>query len=171
MERERVARFSAQKSTAKSFIDTRIAGHERDIFQVIGNGVNEDPAHKPAITDHRDFSVGIISAEHGKGASLHIHETIEMFMPLDGKWAIYWLDDKGEQQEVILEKHDVVSVPSGVWRGFRNESGCPALLFAINGGTDPGRVTWPQSMIEAAQKAGLKLSPEGDLYEVSPATN
>ena len=33
-----VARFKQQKSTSKSFIDTRIPGHERDIFSIIGAG-------------------------------------------------------------------------------------------------------------------------------------
>ena len=36
-----VARFKEQKSTSKSFIDTQIAGHERDIFSIIGAGVIE----------------------------------------------------------------------------------------------------------------------------------
>ena len=38
-----VARFKEQKSTSKSFIDTQIPGHERDIFSIIGAGVLEDP--------------------------------------------------------------------------------------------------------------------------------
>lgn len=140
---ERAARFGALKPTSKSFIDTAVDWHERDIYQVIGNGVNEDPGHEPAIEDLRDFAVGLIQAEHGHGASLHIHDTIEAFMPLEGKWAICWLDGEGAQQEVLLGEHDMISVPPGVWRGFRNESGKKALMLAINGGTERGRVTWP----------------------------
>jgi mannose-6-phosphate isomerase-like protein (cupin superfamily) len=162
---ERVARFDKLVPTSKSFVDTVVDGHQRDIYMVIGNGVNEDSEHKPAIEDHRDFSVGIISAEHGNGASLHLHTAVEMFMPLEGRWAIYWLDQNTEQQEVILEKHDVISVPPGIFRGFRNESGETALLFAINGNTDPGRVEWPQELLDRAAAKGYSLDEQGNLLE------
>ena len=44
-----VARFKEQKSTAKSFIDTRIPGHEREIFSIIGQSTMEDPDLLPTI--------------------------------------------------------------------------------------------------------------------------
>ena len=34
-----VARFRDIPSTANSFIDTRLPGHERDIYTIIGGGV------------------------------------------------------------------------------------------------------------------------------------
>ena len=162
---ERVARFDTLVPTSKSFVDTAVDGHQRDIFMIIGNGVNEDSGHKPAIEDHRDFSVAIISAEPGHGAALHLHKTVEMFMPLEGRWTIYWLDHDNEQQEVILEKHDVISVPPEIFRGFRNESDDKALLFAINGNTDPGRVEWPQALLDKAAAKGYALDENGNLLE------
>ena len=84
-----VARFKEQKSTSKSFIDTRIAGHERDIFSIIGAGVIEDPDLRPSIVA-QDFHLSIVKAEPGKGASLHSHLTQEVFMPLSGRWAVFW---------------------------------------------------------------------------------
>ncbi len=162
---ERVARFDKLTPTRKSFVDTAVDGHQRYIFMVIGNGVNEDSGHKLTIEDHRDFAVGIISAEPGHGASLHLHTTIEMFMPLKGSWAIFWLDQNSEQQEVVLEKHDVISVPPGIFRGFRNQSDGKALLFAINGNTDPGRVEWPQEMLDKAAAKGYALDENGNLLE------
>lgn len=165
---ERVARFKDLKPTKRAFLDCVVEGHERDIFQIIGPGVNEDPEHRPAILDHPDFSVGLIRAENGHGASLHIHDTVEVFMPLEGRWALYWLDEKGQQQEVMLDRHDVISVPVGLWRGFRNVSGHVAHMIAINGGSDPGRVTWPPELIEKAAKKGYKLDAKGNL--VPPAT-
>lgn len=162
---ERIARFKDLKATKKAFLDCIVDGHERDIFQIIGPGVNEDPSHRPAILDHPDFSVGLIHADDGHGASLHIHDTVEVFMPLDGKWELYWLDEAGEEQSAVLEKHDVISIPVGVWRGFRNVSGKPAYLFAINGGSEPGRVTWPPDLIERARAQGRTLDENGNLVE------
>ena len=57
-----VARFKEQKSTAKSFIDTRIPGHERDIYSIIGTGPLEDPDAKPAIPA-QDFHLAIVRCE------------------------------------------------------------------------------------------------------------
>jgi hypothetical protein len=123
---ERVARFDTLVPTAKSFVDTAVDGHQRDIFMVIGNGVNEDATSRPAI---------------------------------------YWLDHNNVEQEVILEKHDVISVPPGIFRGFRNDSNEKALLFAINGNTDPGRVEWPQELLDRAAAKGYTLDGNGNLLE------
>jgi hypothetical protein len=90
-------------------------------------------------------------------------------MPLEGKWTLYWLDEAGERQEAVLEKHDVISVPVGVWRGFRNDSGHVAHMIAINGGSDPGRVAWPPALIAKAEKKGYKLDAKGNLQQVASA--
>ena len=161
----RVARFKDRNPTKKMFVDCAVDGHEREISMVIVPGVNEDPAHNPAITDYKDFSVGMIEAKPGNGASLHIHDTIEVFMPLKGNWGIYWLDNEGNEQEAVLEPWDVVSVPPGCWRGFRNRGDDEGVLFAINGGTDSGRVKWPQEMLDAAAAKGLSLGEDGFIQD------
>jgi mannose-6-phosphate isomerase-like protein (cupin superfamily) len=163
MERQ-VARFKDQKSSAKAFIDTRIPGHEREIYSIIGGGVMEDPETNPPIAA-QDFHLAMIRAEPGKGAALHSHLTQEVFMPLDGRWAIFW-GPEGEK-EVILERYDVISVPVNVMRGFRNEGDETAMMLAVVGGHDPGRVGWPESMKEMARAAGLVLDAEGNLRELN----
>jgi len=161
---QRVARFKDQKSSAEAFIDTRIEGHEREIFSIIGGGVMEDPAMNPPIAA-QDFHLAMIRAEPGKGAALHAHLTEEVFMPLTGRWAIYWGPEGGK--EVILEPHDVISVPTHVMRGFRNVGNETAMMLAVVGGNDPGRVGWPESMKELAAKAGLVLGDDGNFQEVA----
>lgn len=157
-----VARFSDQKSSSKAFIDTRIPGHEREIFSIIGGGVMEDPEMNPPIAA-QDFHLAMIRAEPGKGAALHAHLTQEVFMPLSGSWAIFWGPEGGK--EVILNPHDVISVPIHVMRGFRNVGAESAMMLAVVGGNDPGRVGWPDSMKEMAAAAGLSLDDEGNLVE------
>ena len=164
MERN-IARFKDQKSSDKAFIDTRIPGHEREIFSIIGNGVQEDASMRPQIPP-QDFHLSMIRAEPGKGAALHSHLTQEVFMPLTGRWAICW-GPTGDK-EVILEQYDVISVPVHVMRGFRNVGSESALLLAVVGGHDPGRVGWPESMKIAAAAAGLVLDEQGNLRDVAP---
>ena len=161
-----VARFKEQKSTAKSFIDTRIPGHERDIFSIVGAGVLEDPDLNPSIPA-QDFHLSIVKAEPGKGASLHSHLTQEVFMPLTGRWAVYW-GPKGDK-EVILEPYDVISLPIYVMRGFRNAGTQTALLLAVVGEHDPGKVGWPAEMKRKARSAGFELTDEGTFREIAPS--
>lgn len=163
MERQ-VARFNDQKSSAKAFIDTRIPGHEREIFSIIGGGVTEDPEMNPPIAA-QDFHLAMIRAEPGKGAALHSHLTQEVFMPLTGRWAIFWGPDGAK--EVLLDPYDVISVPIHVMRGFRNAGSETAMMLAVVGGHDPGRVGWPPSMKALAANAGLVLDEDGNLREVT----
>lgn len=166
---ERVGRFTELKSSGKAFIDALIPGYERDLFNIIGRGVVEDKELLPPIKDNRDFNVGIAKAEPGKGASLHIHATNEVFFALTGKWSIYWQNQDGAQHEVILEPYDTVSVPIGLSRGFRNAGNETALLLAIVGGTDPGKVEWPQETVDLAREHGIGLDENGDLVVMESA--
>ena len=161
-----VARFKDQKSSHKAFIDTRIPGHEREIFSIIGNGVQEDADMRPPIPP-QDFHLAMIRSEPGKGAALHSHLTQEVFMPLTGRWAIFW-GPEGEK-EVELGPYDVISVPLHVMRGFRNVGNETAMMLAVVGGHDPGRVGWPDSLKDMVRAAGLVIDEDGNLREVDPA--
>jgi len=161
----RVARFKELKSSAHAFVDTRIPGHEREIYNVIGRGVTEDAALDPAITAAEDFNMTLVKAAPGKGAAPHSHATVEVFMPLTGEWAVYW-GDHGEE-EIILGCWDVISVPAGVMRGFRNVGREDHYLLALQGGTDPGRVTWAARVLENAKGTGLALDESGNLVRDS----
>ena len=88
-------------------------------------------------------------------------------MPLTGRWAIVW-GPKGDK-EVILEPYDVISVPTHVMRGFRNAGDDTALLLAVVGGHDPGKVGWPEKMKEMARAAGLELMEDGNFREIAAA--
>ncbi|MBK6658853.1 MAG: hypothetical protein IPG43_12170 [Proteobacteria bacterium] len=70
---------------------------------------------------------------------------------------------------MILEPYDVISVPVQVMRGFRNVGSETAMMLAVVGGHDPGRVGWPASMKDAARAAGLVLDEQGNLRAVASA--
>ncbi len=159
----RTARFEQLSASKQAFVDTRIPEHERDIFNVIGAGVTEDPDLAPAIASAEGFNVTYVGADPGKGAALHSHPTVEVFIPMSGRWVVYWGDD-GEQ-EIELGPWDVVSVPVGVLRGFRNIGDSHAHLMAIIGGTDSGKVGWAQSVLDRARETGLELDEAGALVE------
>ena len=83
----------------------------------------------PAISSVNGFTVNCNGCQPGKGAALHSHETCEVFIPLTGKWFIYWGSD-GER-EAILDPFDGISVPTEILRGFKNVGEEYAILMAV----------------------------------------
>ena len=164
---DRTAKFGELQPSKMAFLDTKIPGHERDIYNVIGGGVTEDASLKPAITAVQDFNVTYVGAGPGKGAALHSHTTVEVFISMSGRWSVFWGDD-GEN-EVTLEPWDVVSVPTEVMRGFRNVGDEHGYLMAILGGTDAGRVAWAQRVLDQATETGLSLDVDGNVVEAATA--
>lgn len=162
---ERVARFEDLKASPQAFVDTRLPGHERDIYNVIGPGVSEDPELKPAIVDAQDFNLTYVGAEPGNGAALHDHPTVEVFVPMTGTWEFFWGDEGDES--VTLGPSDVISMPPGVMRGFRNVGDDTAHLMAILGGSNSGKVTWSKKVLEEAKASGLELDKDGNIVELA----
>ena len=157
----RVARRKDLTPYPESFIDTVIPRYERNLYSIIGQSVFEDPAMKPAIDIRHPFSFSLIEVDAGKGAGLHSHTTEEVFMPLDGKLAVFW-GDKGEN-EVVLEALDTITVPIGVMRGFRNDDDKTIHVIAIVGGDDGGRLDWHKELIKEAAEYGGHLDESGFL--------
>ena len=160
----RVARYSQATFSEAAFLDSVLPEYKRKIINVIGSGVTEDPSMRAAITAVEGFHIGYIQATKGKGAALHSHKTVEVFMPLSGRWEIYWGDDGEESVE--LDRFDVISVPVGIMRGFRCLSDEESVLFAINGGADPGKVTWPRSLLDRAREVGYALDDNGNIVDL-----
>jgi uncharacterized RmlC-like cupin family protein len=165
MEATRVARFKNLKPSPRAFLDTAIPGFERLIYNVIGRGVTEDASLAPAITDARDFNMTLVKKAPGNRVGLHDHPTVEVFMALTGRWGVYW-GDTGEN-EVTLEQWDVISVPPGVMRGFRNIGTEDAYLLALLGGSDSGHVEWSPKVVETARQHGVELDERGNVTTVN----
>jgi quercetin dioxygenase-like cupin family protein len=170
MERECVARVKAVKALDVAFLDQRIARYERDIINMVGMGVTENAALQPSVKKGAvGFSVTYVRAKSGKGAALHRHATEEVFIPVKGRWQVFWLEGE-EERALDLDEGDVVNVPIGIYRGFRSLTDAPdALLMAIIGGPDAGKVDWHPSVLAQARATGLSVDDEGNLTVDRPA--
>ena len=167
-----VARFSNLHGSGEAYIDSRLPGHRRHKINLVGMGVVEAadiPELQPNIPlPAHGFNLGMIQAEHGNGAALHAHTTEEVFIPLVGAWAVIWMTDEGEK-EIVLEPFDTISVPIGIYRGFRYVGEGKGTLLTLIGGPDAGRVDWHPSVTSAAAETGLSRNTAGDLeVEGSP---
>jgi mannose-6-phosphate isomerase-like protein (cupin superfamily) len=158
----RVAHFDELKPSTHAFVDTILPDHEREYFNIIGRGVTEDANLRPAITDVKGgFNVSYVRSLPGKRSALHDHDTVEVFICIEGTYQVLW-GEQGEH-ELTLRPRDVISVPPGVMRCFRNSGEVQGLLLVIFGGSDAGRVHWESRVISEAQKVGWSLTPSGDL--------
>jgi mannose-6-phosphate isomerase-like protein (cupin superfamily) len=164
---ERVAVFRSLSPGKRPLVDAVLPQFQREIFNVIGGGVTEDPTMQVGIRAVEGFHMAIIRAEPGKGTGLHNHKTVEVFMPLTGRWSVQW-GDAGEH-ELTLDQYDVISVPVGVMRGFRNEGAEAALLLSIVGGTDPGKVDWAEQVRADVRARGFDLDDAGRIIELPRA--
>jgi quercetin dioxygenase-like cupin family protein len=170
MEREAVARANNARGMEPAFLDQRIPRYEREIINMVGMGVTENAALRPNVTiGAAGFSVTYVRAKNGKGAALHRHATEEVFIPVKGRWQVFWLEGDDERT-IDLDEGDVINVPIGIYRGFRSLTDQPdALLIAIVGGPDAGKVDWHPSVLTEARKTGLSVDDDGNLIVEKPA--
>jgi mannose-6-phosphate isomerase-like protein (cupin superfamily) len=167
MERSRTARFKKLKPSPVAYVDSLVRGHAREVYDVIGRGVTENKALAPAIPFVEDFNVTYVRCKPGNGAALHAHETVEVFFVMEGQFTVFW--GGSSEHESVLKKWDLISIPPGVYRGFRNSGRARATLMAIFGGTDAGHVAWPKSVLKQARATGMKLDRKGNIISIPAA--
>jgi hypothetical protein len=173
MEAKNIVRYKDCTGSSLAYLDQRLPGHEREIVNVIGMNVTEnrdDPALVPKLGSAHGFSLVYNKALAGKGMgagpAFHSHQTEEIFVPMKGIWEVVWLEGEDERA-IALHPLDVVSVPTGIYRGFRCISGeDDALMLAIVGGPDAGHVAWHPSVIDKARATGLAVDDDGTLHAV-----
>lgn len=160
--RERIALFFEQVPDKNLMITQSIPGHQRDIYSIIGPGVSENAATRPAIIDSTGFNVAYVGAAPGNASGLHSHEEVEVFIPFSGTWSVFWNDDTA-REEVVIGPMDCISVPGGVMRAFRNVGNDYGYLLVIIGSTANAAVRRPQQVVDAAAAAGAALDANGNL--------
>lgn len=158
---KRVAFFDQLVPSTMPLIDAVLPAYQRENYNIIGMGVCEDASMEIPITDVENFHITLVKAAPGKGSGLHLHQTVEVFMPLSGTWTVIW-GDNGES-ELTLGQWDAVSVPPQIMRGFRNDGDQDAYILAILSGTDPGKVEWARDVLDTARQAGFELDAQGHI--------
>jgi mannose-6-phosphate isomerase-like protein (cupin superfamily) len=165
--KERLVRYSDLKPCTTAFIDTRTPGSaEKENFTIIGPGVAESPDQHVHINIPHGFNIGGARQPPRCINSQHSHETAEVFVVHTGRWA-FQLGPNCEDGEVVLEPGDTISIPVGVFRGFKNVGDDVGFLFAVLGGDDPGHVTWAPYVFDNAKEFGLILLDDGSLVDTT----
>jgi uncharacterized RmlC-like cupin family protein len=93
-------------------------------------------ASDPAVSYEQNMVVAIVKCSPGQGPYLHAHyNTFENFMVLTGQFEILW-GDEGEHR-TVLDPYDMIAVPKGVVRTFRNCSDGEAMILGFIRGDSP----------------------------------
>ena len=166
MER-RVVRYRDLRPCYNAFIDTRTPGSEaKENFTIIGPGVSENPDQFVHIAEPHGFNIGGARQPPACVNSQHSHDTAEVFVVHSGEWR-FDLGEHGDDAQVVLHPGDVISLPTGMFRGFTNVGDDVGYLFAVLGGDDPGRVLWAPQVFDMAADYGLVLLENGRLIDTT----
>ncbi len=163
----RVVRYADLRPCYNAFIDTRSPGSEaKENFTIIGPGVSENPDQYVHIAEPHGFNIGGARQPPACVNSQHSHDTAEVFVAHTGTWR-FDLGEHGDDAQVVLHPGDVISLPTGMFRGFTNIGDDVGYLFAVLGGDDPGQVLWAPEVFDMAAKYGLVLLQNGSLVDTA----
>ena len=163
----RLAKFDELTPSEIPFVEGKLKGHQkRKNYAIVGPGVSEDSKQNVKIGESHGFNIGAVSAAPMNGSGLHSHTTAEVFIIHSGSWRFYW-GVNGEEGEVILNKGDVASFPTNMFRGFQNVSEEEALMFVVLGEDDPGVITWTPKLLKEANESGMLLMEDSSLIDLN----
>lgn len=163
----RVVRYRDLIPCYNAFIDTRTPGSQaKENFTIIGPGVSENPEQHVHIAEPHGFNIGGARQPPGCVNSQHSHDTAEVFVVHSGTWR-FDLGEHGDDARVVVNPGDVISLPTGMFRGFTNIGEETGFLFAVLGGDDPGRVLWAPKVFDMAADYGLVLLESGQLIDTA----
>jgi quercetin dioxygenase-like cupin family protein len=161
--RQRFIPFSSLRYCTDAFIDYRIPGcAPKYNYALIGPGVSQNPNQPVNLREPHGFQVGGVSMPPGVTNPPHMHFTCEVFLCTRGQWELHW-GFNPEKLTADLDVGDICSVPTWIYRGFRNAGTEDGFMFTALGGNDTGGILWGPTTLEAAAREGVHLT---DRYEI-----
>jgi len=165
-----IARFSELQRVTTGIPDMLLPEFHRTFLNVLGfsqpKGVGKvSPFGDTAVAriTHLKAGLGVsfVSARPGKGVAMHIHDTVECFLFISGKWKLEFELDKGTDY-IVLGPLDFIACPIGVEHRFEVVEAPPgqdeALMLTIVSGDSPAAIGSPAA-IRHLLDAGI-FSPE-----------
>lgn len=168
-----LARFDDLRIIEGGLPDADLPGYERSFRTVLGFVPPEDedgarvspvPSSMRSHLAHINTGYGLayVSCEVGQGVMKHAHDTVETFVPMNGRWRMVWDDENGEDY-VDVGPLDVFSFPAGVMRRFYclevPEGQERATVMGLVSGEQPAAEYAPEC-IEELIKAGRLQAAE-----------
>ncbi len=150
----------------EAFIDVRLPGSVgKASYSFIGPGVSQNADQIVNLAEPHGFNIGAASMPHGVVNNPHMHYTAEVFICTRGRWEMR-LGQHGEQT-VEIGPNTLFSVPTWIFRGFKNIGDDDGWLLTVLGSDNTGGILWAPQVLEAAASTGLYLSPVGAVLDAT----
>ncbi|MBT5138127.1 MAG: cupin domain-containing protein [Acidimicrobiaceae bacterium] len=150
----------------EAFIDVRLPGSVgKASYSFIGPGVSQNADQIVNLAEPHGFNIGAASMPHGVVNNPHMHYTAEVFICTRGRWEMR-LGQHGEQT-VEIGPNTLFSVPTWIFRGFKNIGDDDGWLLTVLGSDNTGGILWAPQVLEAAALTGLYLSPVGAVLDAT----
>ncbi|WP_213304373.1 cupin domain-containing protein [Paraburkholderia sacchari] len=165
--RQRFIPFSSLRYCTDAFIDYRIPGcAPKYNYALVGPGVSQNPNQPVSLREPHGFQVGGVAMPPGVTNPPHMHFTCEVFICTRGQWELHW-GFNPEKLTAQLGPGDICSVPTWIYRGFRNMGKDDGFMFTALGGNDTGGILWGPSTLEAAAREGVYLTEKYEIIDES----
>ena len=150
----------------EAFIDVRLPGSVgKASYSFIGPGVSQNADQIINLAEPHGFNIGAASMPHGVVNNPHMHYTAEVFICTRGRWEMR-LGQYGEQT-VEIGPNTLFSVPTWIFRGFKNIGADDGWLLTVLGSDNTGGILWAPQVLEAAAATGLHLSTNGAVLDAT----
>lgn len=165
--RARYMPFSSLEYSTEAFVDFCLEECKPKYnYALIGPGVSQSKSQPVSLREPHGFQVGGVRIPHGKINPPHLHFTCEVFICTRGEWEIRWGFDP-DFKTAVIRTGDLVSVPTWIFRGFRNVGEDDGFLFTALGGDDTGGIIWAPEVLEAARQNGVLLTNQYRLVDTT----
>lgn len=150
----------------EAFIDVRLPESVgKASYSFIGPGVSQNADQIINLAEPHGFNIGAASMPHGVVNNPHMHYTAEVFICTRGRWEMR-LGQYGEQT-VEIGPNTLFSVPTWIFRGFKNIGDDDGWLLTVLGSDNTGGILWAPQVLEAAAATGLHLSTNGAVLDAT----
>ena len=157
---QRFIPFSSLRYSTDAFIDYRIPGcGPKYNYALIGPGVSQNPDQPVSLRELHGFQLGGVAMPPGVTNPPHMHFTCEVFICTRGDWELHWGFNPNPSKAAFGEG-DICSVPTWVYRGFRNVGAEDGFMFTALGGDDTGGILWGPTTLAAAAEQGVYLTDD-----------
>ena len=162
--RSRIVRFADLRWSSHGLLDSALPGCGAQMAAVVGLGVSEDRNLQAPVANAHGVSIEWLRIPAGGSVSRHCLDEKQVLIAKAGRIELAVETTEGPGAHTLMGAPgawDTFSVPSGCWRTLRNTGREDALAVVMTAGDHRKKITWADSVRDAAAKAGLSHDASG----------